>query len=105
VRLDDIHDLRYPVGSKNASSSVAFPAEDVSSIMVDFEGPELASTLRNLRHSTILEQTDSFHPVLVNLVCILNVSGTYLSPWLTALYCGTPFSKASELLGGIVTSL
>jgi hypothetical protein len=52
------------VGSKYASSSVAFPAEDVSSLIVDFEGPELASTPRNLRHFTILEQTDSFHPML-----------------------------------------
>jgi hypothetical protein len=50
------------VGSKYASFSFAFPAEEVSSMIVDFEVPELARTPRDLKHLTILEQTDSFHP-------------------------------------------
>jgi hypothetical protein len=54
------------VGSKNASFSATSPAEDVSSIMVVFEGPEPARTPWPLRHLTILEQTDSFHPVQVS---------------------------------------
>jgi hypothetical protein len=65
------------VGSKYALFSFAFPAEEVSS-MIDFEVPELARTPRDLRHLTILEQMDSFHPATGQLLLEIKCFPPYI---------------------------